>query len=177
VTGIRPDPTAIDSTLHTYFAYGSNLNRFEMRRRCPDARGAVAARLEHWRLAFRGVADIEPAAGRAVYGALWTLSDHDLESLDRYEGAPVHYRRRVVEVATADGPCTAITYAMTDRGCVGLPSPLYLERIAVGFRDWELPEEPLERAVRETRLELERLGLRLYGAGVGRRLRAELEAA
>jgi gamma-glutamylcyclotransferase (GGCT)/AIG2-like uncharacterized protein YtfP len=177
VTGIRPDPTGIEPTLHTYFSYGSNLNRFEMRRRCPDARGVAAARLDGWRLAFRGIADIEPEAGRAVHGALWMLTDRDLESLDRYEGAPTHYRRRVVEVATADGPRTAIAYAMTDRRYIGLPSPLYLERIVVGFRHWGLPEHSLAQAVHETRLELERRGEPLYGAGVDQRLRAELEAA
>ncbi len=47
---------------------------------------------------------------------------------------------------------------MTDPSYLGLPSPLYLERIAAGYRDWGLPESALGRAVRETRIELERLG-------------------
>jgi gamma-glutamylcyclotransferase (GGCT)/AIG2-like uncharacterized protein YtfP len=148
----------VDPTPHTYFAYGSNLNRSEMRRRCPDARGEGSALLAGWRLTFRGVADIEPAEGRAVHGGLWTLSDRDLEALDLYEGAPTHYRRHPVEVSTAAGTRPAITYVMTDRSYLGLPSPLYLERIATGFRDWELAEEPLARALSETRIELERLG-------------------
>ena len=147
-----------------------------MRRRCPESRGAGRARLEGWRLAFRGVADIERAAGQTVHGALWSLSDRDLAGLDRYEGAPVHYRRELVEVVTADGPCLAITYVMTDRSYLGLPSPMYLDRIVVGFRDWQLPAEELCRAVHETRLELERRGVGRY-APEPKRMRAAVDAA
>ncbi len=148
-----------------------------MRRRCPDARGAGPAQLEGWRLAFRGVADIERAAGRRVHGALWSLSDRDLANLDRYEGAPDHYRRELVEITTPDGPCLAITYVMTDRSYLGLPSPLYVERMATGFRDWGLSVRQLARAIRETRLELERLGVERYEIDGEKRLRALLEEA
>ena len=56
-----------------YFAYGSNLNRSEMRVRCPGAKPLTPATLAGWRLTFRGVADIEPAHDAAVPGALWRL--------------------------------------------------------------------------------------------------------
>ncbi len=137
--------------IHTYFAYGSNLNRSDLRSRCPGGRPLIAARLEGWRLAFRGVADVEPAPGRAVQGALWSLTEGDLINLDYYEGAPSLYRRRTIEVETASGRLEAITYVMTDASHVDPPSAWYLERIEIGYRDWELPRLELERAVEEAR--------------------------
>ena len=145
----------------SYFAYGSNLNRADMRLRCPDARPDRPARLEGWRLCFRGVADIEPAADSAVAGALWQLSGADLGCLDAYEGAPAHYRQRIFEVETNAGPREAMTYVMTDDSYLGLPSSWYYGRIEAGYRDWGLPLSGLREAREETRE-------RLAGLGVGR---------
>ena len=164
------------SPTRPYFAYGSNLNRSDMRTRCPDARPDVPARLEDWRLTFRGVADIEPAAGGTVHGALWWLSADDVLSLDAYEGAPSHYRRRTVEVQTDDGPREAMTYVMTRSAYLGLPSSWYFRRIEAGFRDWELPLEDLWRALQETRDQLDGLGVERYRRDGRKRMRAILEA-
>jgi gamma-glutamylcyclotransferase (GGCT)/AIG2-like uncharacterized protein YtfP len=157
-----------------YFAYGSNLNRADMRIRCPNARPATRARLDGWRLTFRGVADIEPAEGRTVHGALWWVSGDDLRSLDRYEGAPSNYRQTPVGVETDAGPRPAMTYVMTHRDYLGLPSQWYLGRIEDGFADWALPESELRRALEETRAELNELGVRSYRADGRKRLRALL---
>ena len=48
-----------------------------------------------------------------------------------------------MEVETDTGPVEAMTYVMTHDTYVGLPSPWYFDRIAAGFRDWELPIERL----------------------------------
>lgn len=159
---------------HLYFAYGSNLNRADTHARCPDGRPGVPARLEGWRLVFRGVANIEPAEGRTVHGALWWLSDDDLLNLDRYEGAPTHYSRRIVEVRTDDGPRRAITYIMERSSYLGLPSPWYYERIAAGFGDWKLPLDELRRAYLETLAELERFGVSGFEPDGRKRMRAIL---
>jgi gamma-glutamylcyclotransferase (GGCT)/AIG2-like uncharacterized protein YtfP len=148
-----------------YFAYGSNLNRSDMRVRCPDARPGVRARLEGCRLTFRGVADIEPAEGRTVHGALWSLSPQDNRALDRYEGAPSNYCRQIVEVETGEGRLTAMTYVMTRRDYLGLPSAWYLGRIEAGFEEWGLPRSELLRALHETRTELARPWRRGLPAG------------
>jgi gamma-glutamylcyclotransferase (GGCT)/AIG2-like uncharacterized protein YtfP len=161
---------------HPYFAYGSNLNRADMRERCPSARALAVARLDGWRLTFRGVANIEPAEGRTVHGALWWLSRDDLVALDRYEGAPIHYRQRIVVVDTDHGPRRAIAYLMERPSYLGLPSTWYLGRIAEGFRDWGLPARELRRALAETRAELERLGVSRYDPDGPKRMRAVLGA-
>ncbi|MGH2960607.1 MAG: gamma-glutamylcyclotransferase family protein [Solirubrobacterales bacterium] len=155
-----------------YFAYGSNLNKADMLARCPDARPGIPARFEGWRLTFRGVADIEPAPGRTVHGALWWLGADDVCNLDRYEGAPSNYRQCLVEVGTTDVRLTAMTYVMTRRDYLGLPSSWYLGRIEAGFEDWELPRQELIRAVRETRAELTELGVASYSRDGRKRLRA-----
>ena len=160
------------SPTRPYFAYGSNLNIADMRARCPDARPGAPARLEAWRLTFRGVADIEPAEGRVVHGALWWLSRSDVRSLDAYEGAPSNYRQETVPVVTDDGPRTAMTYIMTEPTYVGLPSTWYLGRIEAGFGDWGLPQAELERAFTDTYLELAALGVDRYLPDERKRMRA-----
>ena len=122
-----------------YFAYGSNLSESGMRLRCPSARPDGPARLARWRLTFRGVANIEPAPGRTVYGALWWLNGADIASLDSYEGAPTFYRQRTVEVETDDGLRSAMTYVMPRPTYVGVPSDWYFERIHEGYERWDLP--------------------------------------
>ena len=155
-----------------YFAYGSNLNRRDMLVRCPDASPGTSARLDGWRLTFRGVADIEPAEGRVVHGALWRLTAECVSSLDRYEGAPSLYRQRLIEVETDAGPLEAMTYVMTSGGYLGLPSEWYFGRIKAGYRDWSLSVVELHRVLEENRQELAGRGVRNYRPDGRKRLKA-----
>jgi len=154
-----------------YFAYGSNLNRSEMRVRCPGAKALTTARLRGWRLTFRGVADIEPAGESTVPGALWRLDDIDLGALDRYEGAPQLYERRLLAVETESGPLEAIAYVMASDDYLGLPSPWYFERIARGYDDWGLPRATLASALRATREQLAERGVSRFRPDGPKRLR------
>ena len=87
---------------HTlYFAYGSNMDPRQMRRRCPSAKPLGPAALPGWRLAFGGhsstwggpVATVVRDAEVWVDGVLYRLPFDDLTELDRYEGHPHVYRR------------------------------------------------------------------------------------
>lgn len=153
-------------TRYPYFAYGSNLDQGAMKFRCPDAVPAGPAELKNWRLTFRGVADIEPAQGRVVRGALWWVSKKDIKALDGYEGAPNFYEQRILEIVLADGTLReAMTYVMVDRrayGEVGLPSPHYYETIARGYRDFGLKMGTLRKALRETQDEHREQGIISY---------------
>jgi hypothetical protein len=168
-----------DSTeTRPYFAYGSNLNRDDMRRRCPGARPGARAHVRGWSLIFRGVANIEPKPGSMVHGALWWLSDDDVCNLDAYEGAPSHYVQRLVKVEIEGGKTLeAMTYVMTRPSYVGLPSPWYLDRIVTGFRHWGLPVESLHIALRAAKVELRRLGVKSLERDGRKRLRAILDEA
>lgn len=135
-----------------YFAYGSNLSVEGMAVRCPSATRVGRARLDGWRLTFRGVADVEPASEEVVEGALWTVTPKDVRSLDHYEGAPHMYDREVVEVAAEGGRTVkAFTYVMTDRSVVGLPTPYYYGIIERGYVDFGIEVSLLERSLSDLR--------------------------
>ncbi len=156
--GFSPEGSAGARLL--YFAYGSNLNKAQMRHRCRDAVPLTTARLPGWRLVFRGrpgkagVASIEPCPHTQVMGALWELSDRDLASLDRYEGYPGFYGRKEVEVQTPQGPVVALAYLLRPGYGPAMPHPEYFEGILRGYRDWGLDPTPLLEARRRTEAEI-----------------------
>ncbi|MCK9326161.1 MAG: gamma-glutamylcyclotransferase [Bacteroidales bacterium] len=130
-----------------YFAYGSNLSLDQMEQRLPNARPLCKATLRFWRLTYKanfkgnGVATIEKNSERrgAVYGALYVLSAGDLATMDRYEGTPRVYQRRLVTVESKFGRVKAITYVMNDYFKPHSPNPTYVGKIQQGFWDWGLP--------------------------------------
>lgn len=135
-----------------YFAYGSNMSHDQIRARCPSHKFICAAELPGYKLAFTrysrkrecGVADIVPAPGQSVWGAVFEVSGEDLAALDRHEGthlSPPAYVRVQVRVAAADG-CSldAITYEVLDKAAAEhAPSAAYLDLILDGARRWDLP--------------------------------------
>jgi len=94
-----------------YFAYGSNLDRAQMRRRCPTAAPIGPATLDGWRLAFGGhsrtwggsVATLLRGPTDRVDGLLYRLPPVELRALDLHEGHPSCYRRRRVTVTVRPG--------------------------------------------------------------------------
>jgi len=140
-----------------YFAYGSNLNKEQMRRRCKTAVPVGRGVLRDVTLAFRsgargfgrpGVANIEPCPGGVVPVGIWLITKWDLTALDRYEGYPFFYDRHVVKVETDQGYLLeGLVYMMTEAGFMSEPSRTYLDTIRQGYVDFGLDPEPLEKAV------------------------------
>jgi len=124
-----------------YFAYGSNMATTQMRERCPSAANPLPAVLaDHdWLINDRGVATIEPAAGRSVHGVVWELAVCDLVALDRFEGAPRRYARTTVTVTTAAGAVEAEVY-VDPRVEPGPARPAYLEGIIAAAAEHALPD-------------------------------------
>ena len=63
-----------------YFAYGSNLNHFQMKKRCKDCKFLKKIDLKDFKLTFRSMyraADIEPKKNSIVPGALFEISKID----------------------------------------------------------------------------------------------------
>ena len=143
---------------HTlYFAYGSNLDLVGMQYRAPEATRLSSAQLDDWRLTFRGVADIEPASGRVVHGAIWLLTEENVLALDRYEGHPHYYRRQAVTVRNTENDLVeAMTYVMLPeyQDKEGLPTKHYLQSIIDGYEAFRLPLVPLGLALQEIREKL-----------------------
>lgn len=128
-----------------YFAYASNLNRKQMRERCPESRPMFLATLPNYKLVFTGwsrqwrggVASIKLFKGEKVRGAVYEVSERDLRRLDRYEGCPGSYHRLKVTVFDEDGsPVEAVTYIKSGQLEETRPSPEYLAVIQQGYRDW-----------------------------------------
>ena len=77
-----------------YFAYGSNLNHFQMKKRCKDSKFIKKFDLKDFKLSFRSIyraADIEPKRNYFVPGALFEISKSDEKKLDLYEDFPILY--------------------------------------------------------------------------------------
>ena len=141
---------------HLYFAYGSNLNPEQMQRRCPDSQFIDIATLRGFHLAFTGhsrrwgggVATVLEAPKDQVEGIVWSISDRDLESLDRCEGYPYSYDRSSLEVRLASGePRSALIYVKQDSNTAS-PSAEYLAVIQKAYEDRGFDVSKLARAAK-----------------------------
>ena len=134
---------------HLYFAYGSNLDLRQFRRRCPGHDAVGRARLPGYRLAFTrystkrkgGVADVVPEEGAVVWGALYDVDEACIAALDEFEGAPRAYRRETLRVIDDSGEEREAIVYVANRTGVFEPSAAYLELIVRGAREHGLPEE------------------------------------
>ncbi len=128
-----------------YFAYGSNLNKKQMRERCPGSKPMFIATLPNYKLVFvgwsrqwrGGVASIRPFRGEKVLGAIYEVSDRDLRRLYYFYCYPGNYNRLNVTVFDEDNePVEAITYIKSEQSEETRPSKEYLSLIQQGCRDW-----------------------------------------
>lgn len=78
-----------------YLAYGSNLSIEQMKVRIPDAEIVGTAMLERWRLLFRQYATIKKSGTYKTPVLVWKISEQDEKNLDRYEGFPKFYRKKI----------------------------------------------------------------------------------
>jgi gamma-glutamylcyclotransferase len=139
-----------------YFAYGSNMDWFQMRERCPSARFVGVALLPDHELAFTrksikrncGVADAIATKGQKLWGVLYEITEPDVARLDKSEGyAPgreknSYFRRECV--VWLDGndrrPATASIYFGDSTPSLPLPNNEYKNLILSGAKYWRLPE-------------------------------------
>ena len=136
-----------------YYAYGANLNLDSMASRCPGFEPISTAVLPDYRFAFKGVADVEPAPGENVYGALYMLTPQHIKTLDRFEGFPNLYIKKQVLIRILDGlepKCftKATVYIMRNGARYAQPSNVYLNTILTGCKQWKLPENYQEEILR-----------------------------
>ena len=130
-----------------YFAYGSNLNHFQMKRRCKDSVFLKKINLINFRLTFRSkykAADIEPKKDSIVPGALFEISKSDEKKLDVYEDFPVlykkyyfiHYGKKVM------------TYTMNKKTTFRYPTERYLNVVKKGYKDCNLKIKYLKKGLK-----------------------------
>tara|TARA_B110000046_G_scaffold182829_1_gene217650 strand:+ start:527 stop:934 length:408 start_codon:yes stop_codon:yes gene_type:complete len=129
-----------------YFAYGSNLNHFQMKRRCKDSIFIKKINLKNFRLTFRSkykVADIEKKKNLIVTGALFQISKSDEKKLDIYEDYPILYKKYYF---TYYGK-KIMTYTMTKKTLFTFPTERYLNIVKRGYKDCKLDKKYLRRAL------------------------------
>ena len=136
-----------------YFAYGSNMERFQLKRLCPKAKFVAAATLADYELTFSGnspmwgggIADIRERPGKTVEGVLWEISEADRKVLDEYEGYPTLYLNKEIQVRTRAGKAfTAFAYVMANPGREIAPSKRYKQLLISGAEEHGLSDEYID---------------------------------
>ena len=130
-----------------YFAYGSNLNHFQMKRRCKDSIFLKKINLSNFTLTFRSkyrAADIEPKKNSIVPGAIFHISKSDEKKLDVYEDYPNLYRKYYF---TYYGK-KIMTYTMTKKTLFTFPTERYLNIVKRGYKDCNLDLKTLKQGLK-----------------------------
>ena len=128
-----------------YFAYGSNLHHLQMKRRCKDSIFLKKINLKDFRLTFRNMyADIEPKKNSILQGALFKISKIDEKKLDVYEDYPIVYKKYYF---TYYGK-KIMTYTMVKKTLFTYPTKRYLDIIKKGYKDCNLDNHILKKALK-----------------------------
>jgi gamma-glutamylcyclotransferase (GGCT)/AIG2-like uncharacterized protein YtfP len=135
-----------------HFAFASNMNRAQMRSRAGEILEERPGRLENYELVFNkkvrggtGGANLRSAPGKYVLGVLYKIHESALRNLDRFEGAPQHYRRLEFPIQDANGqtiPAQAFIATKVDKPL--RPAPHYLKTILDGAAEHSLPADYVE---------------------------------
>ena len=130
-----------------YFAYGSNLNLFQMKRRCKDSIFLKKINLKDFRLTFRSkyrAADVEPKKNSIVPGGLFYISKSDEKKLDVYEDYPSLYRKFYFNYYGKK----VMTYTMVKKTTFKFPTEKYLNIVKKGYKDCNLNEKYLKKSLK-----------------------------
>ena len=120
-----------------YFAFGSNLNQKQMKRRCRDSKYIGCYSLKNYKLVFRnyflggGVADVEKKKNSSVLGAIYKISKKDEIELDIYEDFPKTYIKKYFRLLGKK----VMFYYMPKKTKHFPPSKRYLNIIIQGYKD------------------------------------------
>ena len=130
-----------------YFAYGSNLNHFQMKRRCKDSIFIKKYDLKGYRLNFRSkyrAADIEKKKNSKVVGAIFEISKSDEKKLDVYEDFPTLYTKIYFKYYNKK----VMSYIMVRKSKFRYPTEKYLNVIKQGYKDCNLDKKYLRNALK-----------------------------
>ena len=129
-----------------YFAYGSNLNHFQMKRRCKDSIFLKKINLKDFRLTFRSkyrAADIESKKNSIVPGGLFEISKSDEKKLDVYEDYHKLYKKYYFYYYGKK----IMTYIMVNKTPFKFPTERYLNVVKRGYKDCKLDKKVLIKAL------------------------------
>ena len=133
---------------YLYFAYGSNMNHCQMKKRCPESSFISKGKLEGYEFVYDGfsnkwngaVANIIKKEGSVVEGGIFKITESDRDRLDSCEGYPRSYQRPELMVKDARGNiCKAYVYTRYGKER-GTPSYTYRKTVIQGAMDCGLSE-------------------------------------
>jgi gamma-glutamylcyclotransferase (GGCT)/AIG2-like uncharacterized protein YtfP len=130
-----------------YFAYGSNLNHFQMKRRCKDSFFVKKINLKGFKLTFRSkyrAADIEPKKNSVVPGGLFEISKSDEKKLDVYEDYPILYKKHYFYYYRKK----VMTYTMVQKTSFKFPTDRYFNIVKKGYKDCGIDNRVLFKALK-----------------------------
>ena len=133
-----------------YFGYGSNLSKEQMAIRCPESKYYASGTLSgySWLINTRGYASIKPSESDFVLGEIFTLSQQDVDYLDIYESVEEGmYLKTNLSVETSKGTIDCLVYIASD-STPGIPQDEYIERINLGIKSANLPDDYVQKAIR-----------------------------
>ena len=133
-----------------YFGYGSNLSKEQMAIRCPESKYYASGTLSgySWLINTRGYASIKPSDSDFVLGEIFTLSQQDVDYLDIYESVEEGmYLKFNLSVETSKGTIDCLVYIASD-STPGIPQDEYIERINLGIKSANLPDDYVQKAIR-----------------------------
>ena len=133
-----------------YFGYGSNLSKEQMAIRCPESKYYASGTLSgySWLINERGYASIKPSESDFVLGEIFSLSQQDVDYLDIYESVEEGmYLKTNLSVQTSKGTIDCLVYIASD-STPGIPQEEYIERINLGIKSANLPDDYVQQAIR-----------------------------
>ena len=138
------------SITNYYFGYGSNLSKEQMTIRCPESKYYASGTLSgySWLINARGYASITPSESEFVLGEVFTLSQQDIDYLDIYESVEEGmYLKSNLSIETSKGTIDCLVYIASD-STPGIPKEEYIERINLGIKSANLPDDYVQKAIR-----------------------------
>lgn len=136
-----------------YFAYGSNLNKREMKSRCPNSRYIGTVMLKDWQLMFRLYLTIESEEGMEVPIGVWDVPQEEMKALDEYEGYPELYRKEKMTIGDYEG----IIYIMNEYSIpYAFPTKEYFNRCCLGYINFGFDTSYLTEALSRTFTEMQK---------------------
>lgn len=130
-----------------YLAYGSNLNKKQMEKRCPGAKCAGTMILKGYELLFKGPLTIEKKKDAKVPLGIWEVNESHEKALDRYEGFPILYYKKEISIP---GGKKGFVYIMDEKRPVRVPTEYYYDVCAKGYEDFGFDTEYLEEALKRS---------------------------
>jgi len=134
-----------------YFAYGSNLNHYQMKNRCIGSKFVKKYILKGYKLCFShktnrsvyGHANIIKNKKSEVQGALWNITKDDENELDGYEGVDYNYYHK--EYFNLNSK--KVLVYMQKKYYIQKPNSTYLHTIIEGYKDCILDIKKLKRII------------------------------